>query len=183
MSAPTEPNAEQLAILRELRLVVFDVDGTLTDGRVIYGDQGESQHFCVRDGQGLVWLRKQGVTLSWITGRGCAATERRARELGVEELHMASGPKAEVLRGVQARLGVQAQNTLVMGDDLPDLVMGQEAAFFAAPADARAEVRAQADWTASSCAGNGAARELCELILRAKGHWHDLLASYGASGP
>ncbi len=180
MSDPNEPSAEQVEVLRGLGLVVFDVDGTLTDGRVVYGDQGETQHFCVRDGQGLVWLQRHGVAVSWITGRGCAATERRARELGVEELHMASGPKAEVLRGVQARLGVEPRATLVMGDDLPDLVMGQEAAFFAAPADARAEVRARADWISGSPAGHGAARELCELILRAKGLWHDLVASYGA---
>lgn len=170
---------KQMATLARVKLVVFDVDGTLTDGRVLYDDRGELQQFDVHDGLGLAWLQRAGLQLSWITGRGCPATQARARELGVQELHMRSGPKAEVLRAVQARLGLGPGETLAMGDDLPDLELAQESAFFAAPADARPEVRQRADWVSSSRAGHGAARELSELLLRAKGLWGALLDSYG----
>jgi 3-deoxy-D-manno-octulosonate 8-phosphate phosphatase (KDO 8-P phosphatase) len=164
--------------LKRIRLVVFDVDGTLTDGKVVYSDQGELQSFCVRDGQGLAWLKRFGIQIAWITGRGCAATERRATELGVVELHMQSGPKAEVLRSIQERLGIGREETLSMGDDLPDLALSMGSSFFAAPQDARPEIKKHADWVSIACAGSGAARELVELLLRAQGNWDKLMQSY-----
>ncbi len=160
--------------LGAVRLAVFDVDGTLTDGRVVYIGSQEQQSFCVHDGQGLAWLRKAGVELAWITGRGCAATDRRAKELGVAHLHQRSGPKEPVLELVQERSGVAPEATLAMGDDLPDLAMARRAAIFAAPASARPEVRAAADLVTTAPAGSGAVREVCELVLRAQGQWSKL---------
>lgn len=157
--------------LAAVRLAAFDVDGTLTSGQVVYiGDQ-ELQSYCVYDGQGLAWLRKAGVTLAWITGRGCASTERRAKELGVEHLHMRSGPKESVLRDVQQRAGIGPDATLAMGDDLPDLAMARAAGLFVAPASARLEVQEAADFVTGAEAGSGAVRELAELLLAARGLW------------
>jgi 3-deoxy-D-manno-octulosonate 8-phosphate phosphatase (KDO 8-P phosphatase) len=163
------------ARLAGVRLLALDVDGVLTDGRVTYVGDHELQSFCVQDGQGLVWLRKAGVELAWITGRGCQATERRAHELGVRELHVRSGPKDKVLADIQQRLGVTPDETAAMGDDLPDLGLAERAGFFAAPANARREVRARASLVTRASGGAGAVRELVEHILRAQGRWRDVL--------
>jgi len=167
--------------LARVRLLALDVDGTLTDGRVTYVGDEELQAFCVRDGQGLAWLARAGVQLAWISGRGCTATRRRAEELGVIELHLRCGPKAAVLEGVQERLGVTPDETASMGDDLPDLALASRSAFFACPADARAEVRERADLVCNARGGEGAVRELAEAILAAKGLLDAELARYAGA--
>ena len=174
-------STEQKDCLKRIRLVIFDVDGTLTDGSVVHSDQGELQSFCVHDGQGLAWLKRFGIQVCWVTGRGCEATKRRADELGIVELHAKSGPKAVVLLGIQERLGISKAATLSMGDDLPDLELAKESAFFAAPQSARKEVCARADWVTEATAGKGAARELAELLLQAQGHWAELIGDYGSA--
>lgn len=155
--------------LAAISLAVFDVDGTLTDGGVTYGEGLELQRFDVRDGQGLVWLRKAGVSLAWISGRGCDATRRRAEELGVAELHLRAGPKGRILEAVQERLGVGPEGTLAMGDDAPDLALFARAAVAVCPADAVACVREAADWVTTGAGGAGAAREVAERVLEAQG--------------
>lgn len=156
--------------LAHARLLALDVDGTLTDGRVVYlgGDQ-ELVAFDVHDGLGLAWLRRAGIALAWISGRGCPAVERRARELGVAELHLRVGDKERVLADVQAKLGVSVAETVAMGDDVPDLALAERAALFVAPANARAEVRARAGLVTRAAGGRGAVRELAERILAAQG--------------
>lgn len=161
--------------LRRAQLLALDVDGTLTDGRVVYVGETEQQSFCVRDGQGLVWLRRAGVKLAWISGRGCEATERRARELGVEYVHLRCKDKTAALESVQAELGIGPHETLAMGDDLPDLALASRASFLATPADGLAELRRRADLVTAAHAGHGAVRELCELCLAAKGLWDGLI--------
>ena len=161
--------AELETALAGVRLLALDIDGTLTDGRVSYCGESEIQSFSARDGQGLVWLRETGVHLAWISGRGGAPARRRAAELGVVELHCGARDKLAVLRDVQARLGVEVAETLSMGDDLPDLAMAKTSKLFACPADAAPEVRSAADLVLRADGGAGAARELAELILRAKG--------------
>jgi 3-deoxy-D-manno-octulosonate 8-phosphate phosphatase (KDO 8-P phosphatase) len=175
MDAPAnEPDPRQLA---GVRLFVLDVDGVLTDGRVWYVGEEEIQGFSVHDGQGLVWLKRAGVQVAWISGRGSPATERRAAELGIVELHLRSGPKGEVLRAVQGRLEITPAQTAAMGDDLPDLALFAHAGFCAAPANARPEVKRRAHYVATASGGAGAVREVAELILRAQGAWHSLLES------
>ena len=169
---------ELIERLAEVRLLALDVDGVLTDGGVVYGERGELQRFHVRDGQGLVWLADAGVALAWITGRGCAATERRARELGAT-LVARAGPKEEALKGVQAELGVAPEHTLSMGDDLGDLGLARRSALFAAPADARPEVRRKAQIVTGAGGGAGAVREVCELILAAQGRWRPIVDAAG----
>lgn len=165
--------------LASVRLLALDVDGVLTDGRVIYTGDQETQEFHVADGLGLKLLMQSEVAVAWITGRGCASTERRAKELGVAELHVGAGPKDRVLAEVQARLGIPPEQTAAMGDDLPDLAMRARAAFFVAPANARAEVRERADYVTNTPGGAGAVREFAEVLLRAQGRWTAILDALG----
>lgn len=158
--------------LGRVRLLALDVDGTLTPGDVTYLDDGtELVRFDVRDGQGLVWLRRVGVRVVWITGRGCAATRRRAEELGVERLVERSGPKATALADLQAEWGIAPEETAAMGDDLPDLGLFARARVRACPADARPQLRARANVVCAADGGRGAVRELCEALLDGRGAW------------
>ncbi len=179
MDAPNAMNPASLEQrLARVELVAFDVDGTLTRGEIVYGNSEQLQQYDVRDGLGIVELRRAGIRVAWITGRGCAATERRAKELSIDELRMDSGPKREVLAQIQAKLGVEPSQTCAMGDDLPDLALFERAAVKAAPADAAAEVLAAADFRAKRRGGRGAARDLAEALLRARGVWDEVVARY-----
>lgn len=160
--------------LAPTRLVVLDVDGVLTDGRIVYGAYGpadESPRFHVQDGLGLRWLVEAGIAIAWVTGRGCTATVQRARELGIDEVHQKVVRKAEVVRAIQARLRIEPSETVAMGDDLPDLGLRAAAGFFAAPRNARDEIKEVADLVTQFGGGEGAVRELCEHILRAQDRW------------
>jgi 3-deoxy-D-manno-octulosonate 8-phosphate phosphatase (KDO 8-P phosphatase) len=165
------------AALAKARLVALDVDGCLTDGRVVHGPGGETQSFCVYDGQGLKFLQREGVTVCLITGRGSPATHTRAAELGIDELFTKVTSKEEVLRSIQDRLRITVEETVAMGDDLPDLALARASAVFASPSNARAEIRDRADLVTRAEGGRGAVRELCEEILRAKGRWDAILAA------
>lgn len=174
-------SAELQPRLAKIKLLVLDVDGVLTDGRVYYDDAGgesrvELQAFHARDGLGINLLREAGVHVAWISGRGCAATRRRAGELGIEELHLrAHGGKEPLLRDMQARLGVTPDETAAMGDDIVDLAMARAAGVLACPADAHDILAARADFVATRNGGRGAVRDLCDAILSAKGQWDKVL--------
>jgi len=169
-SSPHDAPAQALErILAEARLLVLDVDGTLTDGRVSYVGDEELATFHVHDGLGLIWLRERGVHVAWISGRGSRAVERRARELGVRELHLGVKDKARVLDELQRRLDIAPAQTVVMGDDLADLGLAAHAALFVAPANARPEVARQARLVTCAGGGAGAVRELAERMLAARG--------------
>lgn len=155
--------------LAATRLVAFDVDGTLTDGSIGYVGDHELQTFHVHDGKGIVELVRAGIVVVWITGRGCKATVRRANELGIHELVRLSGPKDRELARIQGELGISTVETVAMGDDTPDLAFRAQAAILACPADAHPDVLAASDWTSRLPGGRGAARELCDAILEARG--------------
>jgi len=173
-----QARADMQARLAAARLLVLDVDGVLTDGRVVHTASEELQVFDVRDGLGLKLLLREGLEVAWISGRGCPATRRRAEELGVRELVLQSGPKAEALAGLQRRLGIAPGETLAMGDDLPDLGLAAGSGLFACPADAHPEVRARADLVCAAAGGRGAVRELAEAILRARGSWQRVVDAH-----
>jgi 3-deoxy-D-manno-octulosonate 8-phosphate phosphatase (KDO 8-P phosphatase) len=160
------------------RLVALDVDGTLTDGSVIYSGEIEIQAFSVKDGQGLAWLVAAGVEVAWITGRGSRSTEKRALELGVRRLRLGARDKAAALAEIQRELGIAPEETVAMGDDLPDLALASRAALFACPSDGHAELRARAGLVTAAAGGRGAVRELSEAILRAKGLWDATVNRY-----
>jgi 3-deoxy-D-manno-octulosonate 8-phosphate phosphatase (KDO 8-P phosphatase) len=174
-----EPGGAAGHSFRAARLLALDVDGVMTDGRVVYAGSKEGvlelQSFDVQDGIALRWLAKAGVKIAWITGRGCNVTEHRARELAIDALEMQVESKSTALERIQARFGIGVDETVAMGDDLPDLGMRVRAGFFVAPANARDEIKARADLVLAQCGGAGAVRELAEAILRARGAWQGLV--------
>ena len=163
----------------KVRLLVLDADGTLTDGGILVDGHGvEMKRFSVRDGFGMrCWLRS-GRELAVITGRGELALRHRLADLGVRHLVTSSGPKAEVIEGLLARLGVPKAEAAAMGDDLPDLPMLHRVGYPMAVADAVAEVKAESAWTASVPGGHGAVREAIEHLLRAAGEWQRVVEGF-----
>jgi len=160
------PAASRLAAVR---LVAMDVDGVLTDGGIWYTDGGEElKRFDVRDGQGLVLLRDAGVITAVVTRRHSEIVERRARELGIVEVHQDAVDKAAVVRGILARHGVRAADACYVGDDIGDLPAMALIGLPVAVADAVPAVRKAALYITRARAGFGAIRELCDLILSAK---------------
>ena len=160
------PAASRLAAVR---LVAMDVDGVLTDGGICYTERGdELKRFDVRDGQGLVLLRDAGVITAVVTRRHSEIVERRARELGIVEVHQDATDKAAVVRGILARHGVRAADACYVGDDVGDLPAMALIGLPVAVADAVPAVRKAALYITRARAGFGAIRELCDLILSAK---------------
>ncbi|MGO4223138.1 KdsC family phosphatase [Lysobacter sp. TAF61] len=159
-----------------IRLACFDVDGTLTDGRLYFDGEGrELKAFHVHDGQGLVLLRKFGITVAFVTARASEVAQRRAADLGIAEVHTAVADKLACVRDIAARLGIAMDQVSFMGDDLPDLRVMLQTGLAVAPANAHPWVAGRVHWRTSSRAGHGAARELCDLLLAAQGHAETLL--------
>jgi 3-deoxy-D-manno-octulosonate 8-phosphate phosphatase (KDO 8-P phosphatase) len=152
-----------------VRLMAFDVDGTLTDGSLNIGPEGEAfKRFSVRDGLGLVLLAQAGIRVAIVTGRRSAIVEQRARELRIETVLQGVADKAQALRELCATHGLSLAQAGFMGDDWPDLPAMQAVGFAAAVPDAATEVRRIAHFVASAPAGAGAAREVAEFVLRAQ---------------
>lgn len=152
-----------------IRLAVFDVDGVLTDGRIILGPDGdEYKAFHVRDGHGLVRLRESGVLIAVITGRRSRAVERRMQELGIELVHQGIRDKHACLLELLERLDLTTAQTCFVGDDLPDLPVLRMVGLPVAVADACPEVIDAAAWVTGAGGGRGAAREVCDRLLRAQ---------------
>jgi 3-deoxy-D-manno-octulosonate 8-phosphate phosphatase (KDO 8-P phosphatase) len=155
---------------RRIRLLVLDVDGVLTDGRLHISAAGEEiKVFHVRDGSGLVAVQRAGITVAIISGRDSAAVTRRAAELGIRHLRQGVSDKGAELERLLAELGVAAQDTACVGDDTPDLPMLQRAGLAVAVADAHPALRESAHWTTTSNGGQGAVREVCDLLLSTRG--------------
>jgi len=160
---------------RAVRLLLLDVDGVLTDGRLIYGPAGEeTKVFHVRDGHAIVLARAAGIEVAVVSGRKSAAVSRRLEDLGVREVHQGVGDKAALLPDLCARHGLRPAEVAFMGDDLPDLPLLRQVGLALAPADGALEVRRLAHWTALRPGGGGAVREAVEWLLRARGGWPPL---------
>jgi 3-deoxy-D-manno-octulosonate 8-phosphate phosphatase (KDO 8-P phosphatase) len=165
----------QRSLLRRLRLLVLDVDGTLTDGRLYYGADGEAlKAFDVRDGHGMRLLSLAGVKLALLTGRRADLVEARSRELSIEHVIGKSRAKGEAIERLAAEAQVPLAETAFMGDDVNDLPALRKVALSCAPRDAASEVLREVDWVSSRDGGRGAVRELCELLLAARGAWPPL---------
>src|ERR1051325_7275835 len=165
-----------MARAANIKLIVSDVDGVWTDGRIIYaGERNELKEFHVRDGLAVKLAQKVGITVALITSRRSAALERRARELGITELHQGAASKLAETERVAAKLGVTLGEVLYAGDDLPDLAPMSRVALSAAPADAAPEVLQLATWKLTTPGGRGAFRELVERLLRERGEWEGLV--------
>ncbi len=160
----------------EIRLIISDVDGVWTDGRIIYvSEQSEIKEFNVRDGLGVKLAQKVGIPVALITSRHSAALERRARELGIKELRQSAVSKLGETERLAQKLGVDLRQVLYIGDDLPDLAPMVRVGISAAPADAAPEVYAAAAWKLTQAGGRGAFREMVERLLRERGDWESLV--------
>jgi 3-deoxy-D-manno-octulosonate 8-phosphate phosphatase (KDO 8-P phosphatase) len=165
-----------------VRLLVLDVDGVLTDGRLYFGADGEAMKvFDVRDGHGIKMLREAGIEVAILTARRSPIVERRAAELGIGRVIQGATDKGESLVALATRLQVPEAQCGYMGDDWPDLAALARAGFAAAPADARPEVRHLAHWITEASGGRGAVRELAEFILRAQGRFETLLRRHSGT--
>jgi len=156
----------------DIRLIVSDIDGVWTDGRIIYvGEDREIKEFNVRDGLGVKLAQKVGIPVALITSRHSAALERRARELGIKELRQSAVSKLEETEKLAQKLGVTFDQILYAGDDLPDLAPMMRVAISAAPSDAAPEVLGAATWKLTAAGGRGAFREVVERLLQERGEW------------
>lgn len=173
-----------LAAARLVELLVLDVDGVLTDGRLQIDDRGvETKSFHVRDGLGLNVWRRLGGEIAIITGRAGGAVRHRAAELGIEHVFQGVGDKARVFGELLADTGLDASQTAMMGDDLPDLPVLRLAGYPMAPSDAAPEVREIASFVTVRPGGLGAVREAVEHLLRAQDRWDEAIALYDAVDP
>ena len=162
-----------------IRLLMLDVDGTLTDGRLYLGSAGEElKAFQVQDGLGIKLLRRHGIEVALVTARRSALVERRAAELGLEHVLQACGDKRAALHALCEQVAVDPAQVAVMGDDLPDLPALAVAGLAAAPANAHPWVAGRVHWQARARGGEGAVRELCDLLLTAQGRVEAVLAEY-----
>ncbi len=162
-----------------LRMLLFDVDGVLTDGRIlIHADGSESKEFNIRDGAGLVWAQRAGLAVGLLSARLADATSVRATQLGITTVVQGSSNKLAGYQQILDDAGLTDEQVGYMGDDLQDLPVLRRAGFSAAPADAVPEVRAAVQWVSASRGGFGAARECIEHVLRAQGRWHAAVAEY-----
>ena len=173
----TSPPRDHIAA--GVRLVGFDVDGTLTDGRIVIGDRGEmAKFFSVRDGLGLRLLMDCGITVAIITARNSEIVTQRCRELKIQHVLQAVPDKASALSSLAASLDIPLNQTAFMGDDLPDLPAMACAGLAACVTDAADEVRARADWIAPEAGGQGAARSFAQYLLKSRGAWNQAIQRF-----
>lgn len=161
--------ARKATPLAKIELLILDVDGVLTDGRLYFGARGEAlKVFHVRDGHGIKLLMATGVHVAAFSGRRSPAAAARLRELGVPTVVQGCNDKLSALKRLTARLGVDPLNCSCIVDDTPDLPLMSAVGFAAAVADAHPVVLSAAHWIARSAGGRGAVRELCDAMLRAR---------------
>lgn len=166
--------------LKEIVLLVLDVDGVLTDGKIIIDDLGnESKHFHVRDGHGLKLLMRGGVDVVLLTGRTSEVVKLRADELGIRDVYQGAKDKARVLEKILDKKGLPGERIAYVGDDVVDIPVFRMVGFSAAVADSPGYVRERADYVTEKRGGEGAVREICEMILAARGAWATVTERYG----
>jgi len=164
---------------QKIDLLVLDVDGVMTDGKIILTPSGEEiKEFHVRDGSGIRHWRRAGKKLAIITGRGSDAVRRRAEELDADAVRLKAKDKLQAYQEVLTALGISADRTAVVGDDLMDLPLMARCALPVAVADAVEEVRRAAAYVTVARGGRGAVREVVELILRKALLWDAVIARY-----
>jgi 3-deoxy-D-manno-octulosonate 8-phosphate phosphatase (KDO 8-P phosphatase) len=177
MTAPVQAKAQRI------RLLLFDVDGVLTDGAILLHPDGqEAKRFDIRDGTGIVWAQRAGLLTGVLSARASAATLQRTSQLGMPIVYQGVLNKLEAFEEILSQQGVDAAAVAYMGDDLLDLPVLRRVGLSAAPADAVEEVRQRVDFVSSAKGGAGAARDLIEAVLRAQGRWQTIVDSYAGEG-
>ncbi|HEV7643759.1 MAG TPA: HAD hydrolase family protein [Pyrinomonadaceae bacterium] len=158
-----------LARAKKIKLVLMDCDGVLTDGKIYFNEHGEeTKAFNTKDGLGIVLLHRAGIATGIITGRVFNGLKRRAEELGIRYLRMGCDDKTEEFENILADAGVSAEETAYIGDDLPDIALLKKAGLAVAVADSVREVLEAAHYITEKNGGDGAVREVADLILQAR---------------
>ena len=166
-----------------IRLLLFDVDGVLTDGLVvIHADGTESKGFHIRDGAAIVWAQRAGLPVALLSARTSAATSQRAAQLAIRMVLQGVPSKLTGYEQILRTSTIEDAAVAYMGDDLLDLPVIARVGLSAAPADAAAEVRDRVDWVSRHDGGRGAVREFIELVLRAQGRWDTVTRDYFEKG-
>ncbi len=159
----------------KIKLLILDVDGVMTDGRITYNDRGdETKSFNVKDGQGLKMFISAGIDVALVTGRKSLIVDHRAKDLGIEEVYQGITDKKGICRQLIKDKGLKKQEVCCMGDDLPDLDMFMETGLRIAVADAVKELLEAADFITRNKGGCGAVREACEWILKCQEKWPEI---------
>ena len=167
--------------LQEIRLLLLDVDGVMTDGGIEYDSNGvESKHFHVRDGHGLKMIQRIGVKVGIITGRESSIVQTRAEELGISIVHQGAKNKLEPYEQILRQYDFNDSQVAYVGDDLVDLPILRRVGFAVVVADAVADIRPWADYITSAAGGRGAVREVCDLLLKQSGRWDEVTRRYFA---
>lgn len=165
--------------LAEIKLLVLDCDGVLTDGFVVYDDESvETKNFDVRDGHGLKLAMRAGLDVAVVSGRSSRVLRRRTQELGIDELHMDIKTKLPVIEKIVGDRGLTWQQVAMMGDDVVDIPTLVRCGVSAAPADADRAVLRRVDIVTQCIGGRGAVRELVEMLLKASGRWSEVMGRY-----
>ena len=165
--------------IKSVRVLILDVDGVLTDGQIIIDDVGrETKHFDVRDGHGLKMLMRYEVEVVFLTGRTSQVVNHRALDLGIKEVYQGVWNKLDVFEEILRKKNIVPAETAFVGDDVVDVPVLRRVGFSATVADASAELKEVVDYIAHHNGGRGAVREICEIILKAKGRWPEVAAKY-----
>jgi 3-deoxy-D-manno-octulosonate 8-phosphate phosphatase (KDO 8-P phosphatase) len=166
-----------------VKLILLDVDGVLTDGAVvIFGNGSESKRFFIRDGIALVWAQRAGLKVGLLSARHSDTTMQRAAQLGISLVHQGVASKAAAYEQIVGDETLTDAEVAYMGDDIVDLAVLNRVGLSAAPGDAVSEVRSRVDFVSAYSGGEGAVRELVEMILRAQGLWDSIVAGYQSEG-
>lgn len=166
-------------IAQNIKLLILDVDGVLTDGRIILDNEGnEFKAFNVRDGHGIKMLEKIGIKVAIITGRHSKVVERRAHELGITEVYQRCHIKSVAYEHLIEKMGISGKEVAYVGDDIVDIPIFKRVALSVAVADATEETKAEAMLVTKNRGGMGAVREVCDLILKSNGKWKELIDEY-----
>jgi 3-deoxy-D-manno-octulosonate 8-phosphate phosphatase (KDO 8-P phosphatase) len=168
------------AKLAKVRIFLCDVDGVLTDGNVTIGGGKEYKSFFIRDGLGLLFLRRNGIKVGWISARPSPVTQQRAAELKIDFLHQEDVSKVQAVENLLKTAGFTWEEASYMGDDIVDLGVIKRAGVGIAVANAIQEAKAIADYVTKAPGGQGAVREVVEMILAAQNKWKPLVETFSA---
>jgi 3-deoxy-D-manno-octulosonate 8-phosphate phosphatase (KDO 8-P phosphatase) len=162
--------------IKEIKMVIMDVDGVLTDGRIYWDCKGiETQVFDVHDGAGIIYLQRCGIQTAIISGRDPKSTLFRAKQVRITEVHLGIGHKVEALDKILKKYRLSARDVCYVGDDLLDIPIMKRVGYPVAVNNARPEVKRCARYITKRCGGNGAIRELAEKILKAQHKWNEII--------
>ena len=163
----------------KLKLLILDVDGVLTDGKLFFDNEGnEYKSFHARDGHGIKLLRQTGVEVAVISGRKSNSVALRMKNLGIEHVYQGHENKRAAFNEIIEKTGIEPEQAACMGDDLLDLPIMTRAGLAIAVADANFAVKQRADWCTTLPGGHGAVREVCDFIMQAQGHFDEVVNAY-----